>query len=815
MPSARDIPPFTLRLSCTLLCLAGLATLPPPLHAAETPPAREAAARSFDIAPGPLSEVLARYAASAGVALSFDAASLRNIQSPGLKGNYTVQRGFDRLLAGSGMAAVPRGQGDYALKAVPRISGDAKESQLATVVVAADQLGTTTEGTGSYTARSTSTATGLALSPRETPQSVSIITRQRIEDQALVSVVETLRNAPGVAYKSADRGRGNATVRGFSLNNYQLDGVPTIMDANMDIDSASTVIYDRVEVVRGATGLRSGAGDPAAAINLVRKHADSKVFTGTLALEAGSWNRHGVTADLAMPLNADGSVRARVVASYRDQDGFVDFEQTRTTVFYGIVDADLGERTRLSLGFSDQRDDRKGTYWGGLPIWHADGTRTNWDRSKTTAAKWHVWDDHSQSVFASLEHGFDNGWQIQANAQYLRAKEVTNLLWFGGRPDRATGLGMSAWPYYYEGDPKQYQFNVQASGPFDLFGRTHELTFGTLYSRGKSGWYSADQIGGPAPVGDFNRWDGNYPAPSYGPTSLGRWQNETQSALYGAARLNLSDPLKLIVGTRITRFDRDITAMWGSPPYSMRESAVFTPYLGMLYDINTYLTTYAGYTSIFSPQSLRDRSGGYLDPLEGRSYEAGLKSELFDGTLNASASVFRIQQENYGVLDGGALVPGTADPAYRAEKGVKTEGYELEVTGKILPRWDASLSWTSFIARNRDGSRVATRYPRQMFKLFTKYELTGALSGLSLGGSVEWQDDMPDYRANPVTGLRENVGQSAFAIVGLMASYRISKPLSVQANVYNAFDKKYYEGSWGTFTYGEPRRLSVSMKYTF
>lgn len=797
----------------TPLALAAALALPSLVFIVSPAHAQTSTAMPIYLPAQSLGAALNELARQAGLQLMVHPDLVADKQAPAVSGSLTPRQALDRVLAGSGLTADIQGA-EVIIRRMP-----AAESGVTTLVemkVTAQGMDDgTTEGTGSYTTRSMGTATGLVLSPRETPQSVSVITHQRIEDQRLVSVAEALRNAPGVSYKAIDRGRGGTTVRGFSLTNFQIDGVPTILDANMDIDNASIAIYDRIEVVHGATGLRSGAGDPGATINLVRKHANSKVFTGNLMLEAGSWNRYGATADLTAPLNTDGSVRARVVANYRDQDGFIDFEQTRTTVFYGIVDADLGNRTRLSLGFSDQRNERKGTYWGGLPVWYADGTRTEWDRSKTTAAKWHRWDDHLQSVFASLDHYFESGWSIQVNAQYLRAKEVTNLLWFGGLPDRTTGLGMSAWPYYYRGKPRQHQINVQAGGPFELFGRTHELMVGAVYMHGKSGWDSADQIGDPAPVGDFNHWDGSYPEPAYGPTYVGRGQTETQSAAYAAARLNLSDPLKLIVGTRVTRFDRDITAMWGAPPYEMRESAVFTPYLGVLYDLSTHLTAYAGYTSIFSPQNLRDRNGGYLNPLEGQSYEAGLKSEFFDGNLYASASVFRIQQENFGVLDGGTLVPGTTERAYRAEKGVKSEGYELEVTGRILPRWDVSLSWTQFSAKNREGERVAFRYPSRMLKLFTKYDLSGALNGLSIGGNVEWQNDMPDWRANPATGLQENVGQSAFATVGLMARYQLNKSLSVQANIYNLFDKQYYEGSWGTFTYGEPRRILANLTYRF
>ena len=124
------------------------------------------------------------------------------------------------------------------------------------------------------------------------------------------------------------------------------------------------------------------------------------------------------------------------------------------------------------------------------------------------------------------------------------------------------------------------------------------------------------------------------------------------------------------------------------------------------------------------------------------------------------------------------------------------------------------MSYTYAAARNRDGARVNTRVPTRMFQLVTKYQLTGALKGLSIGGGVDWKNDMPFFLANPVSGVMEDIGQSGHALVNLMARYQIKKALAVQANIYNLFDKKYYESSWsGGITYGEPRRVLLTMDY--
>lgn len=796
------------------LALLGLSLLGPVPYALSADALAAVERRAYRIPPGPLADTLNRFAAAAGVSLTFDPRDVPATRSPGLEGSHTVEEGFAILLRDSGLALQARpGSGSYTVVPLP---SDA--TLLPAVKIQADtETRGTSEGTGAYTTAVTRTATGLSLAPRETPQSVSVITRERIDDQQMKTVADALRSTPGVSLKAMDRGRNELSARGFSVNNFQIDGLP-VTSGNVGIETTSTVIYDRVEVVRGATGLLSGAGDPSASVNLVRKHADSRSFTSAVSAQLGSWDRRTLTADLTTPLNASGSVRARVAGSYSRQDAFIDLEDTRNTTFYAVVDADLGERTRLSVGASDQRDDRRGVYWGGLPYFFSDGTRTDWHRGKTTAARWHRWDTEEQTLFAALEHAFDNRWTIRAQANHYRQDEHSNLLWFWGLPDRTTGEGMSLYPYLYVTEPRQDQLNAMATGPFTLFGREHELTAGFMHSRVKGGWdnggvplNAADYENG---AGNFYTWDGSFVAPVWDAPYVASRSTVTQTAFYAAARLQLADPLKLIAGSRVSRYRQENEqAAWTAEPYELRENGVLTPYVGVLYDIGHHLTAYASFTTIFNPQSARDRNGRYLDPLEGDSYEAGLKAAFFDDQLDASLAVFRIEQDNFAVEDPGFFIPGTNTTASRAAKGVEAEGYELEVVGQLQPGWDLSLGWTSYSARDAQDAHVAIVHPRRMLKLFTKVELPGALSGLSVGGGVDWQGYVPERRANPVTGASEKIGQSDFAVVDLMARYQISGPLSLQLNLYNALDKTYREGSWGTFTYGEPRRVLLSLDY--
>src|SRR5687767_9764331 len=242
------------------------------------------------------------------------------------------------------------------------------ETTLPAVRVRATGDSDKTEGSGSYAPARSSTSTGLKLAPRDTPQSVSVITREQINDQGLRTVGDALSNSPGVSVKAVDRGRNTLVVRGFDVNNFQFDGIP-FTTGNVGLEELSTAIYDRVEVVRGATGLLSGFGDPSAAVNLVRKRADSKTFTGSASVELGSWKHRAGTVDLSTPLNADGSLRARVVGHAYSQDAFIDLEHSRGTVLFATLEADFGPNTRLTLGASDQRDERRGVLWFPLPLW--------------------------------------------------------------------------------------------------------------------------------------------------------------------------------------------------------------------------------------------------------------------------------------------------------------------------------------------------------------------------------------------------------------------------------------------------------------
>ncbi|MGE8704785.1 MAG: ferric-rhodotorulic acid/ferric-coprogen receptor FhuE [Achromobacter sp.] len=693
---------------------------------------------------------------------------------------------------------------------------DASVSTLPSVQVVGDNANpNTTEGTGSYTPRSTAASTGLSLSLRETPQSVTVMTRQRMDDEDMRSLADVMGSTPGISVQNFDSERYTFNSRGFSISNYMYDGVPTSFDVGYAAGESSVdpIIYDRVEVVRGATGLMTGAGNPSASINLVRKHADSREFKADLSAGVGNWDTYRVTADLSTPLNAEGTVRGRIVSAYQDNRSFLDYYQNKKKVFYGVVDADLTSRTTLSVGYNYQDNEPQGSSWGGFPLWYADGGRTDWRRSLNTGARWSSWGSTTQGAFASLEHRFDNDWRVQAVGSYSKNEMDGKLLYLYGWPDRETGLGMGASPAWYLGDRKQNALDLKANGPFTLFGRRHEAVVGASFNRQKGDFNYRSAINA-AGVGNFLEWNGSYPEPDWNDSTIANRYTTTQTGWYGALRLNLADPLKLIVGGRYSTWKTNSIGFGGEGRTEFDKNA-FTPYAGLLYDINDTYTAYVSYTSIFNPQTYQDRNGNWLDPLEGKSYEAGIKGEWLEGRLNASAAVFQIDQDNVAQADPGQMVPGTTNQAYTAAQGTRSRGFDLEVSGEVTPGWNVAAGWSHWTASDGEGNAIQTDQPRSLVRVFTTYQLPGDWNRLTVGGGVNWQSHVYTIASGP--NGDERVGQGSYAITNLMARYRFNRSLSAQVNVNNVFDRKYYSqiGFYSQGAWAAGRSAMLTMRYQY
>ncbi|WP_102795161.1 TonB-dependent siderophore receptor [Bowmanella denitrificans] len=668
---------------------------------------------------------------------------------------------------------------------------------------------------GSYTvAEVIDTATGLGLTLRETPQSVSVITLQRIQDQALDTITDTVINAVGVASKEIDNVRNTLQARGFDISNYQIDGVP--LSWSLAGDSGETIadvaIYERVEFVRGATGLLTGAGDPSASINLVRKHANAVDFSGYVNAAIGSRNNRELSTDLASGLNQSGTLRGRLVAKYEEGDGHEDRFETQSSVLYGVIEGDLTSNTLVRLGASYQNNDPTSPTWGALPSFFSDGTATDWHRSVSTSADWTKWETTNTNLFANVHHLLSNGWELVANYNRLKYEQDTKLVYISGVLEKDSGAGLTTWSYKSSGESIQDSFDIQLKGQYGLLGQTHDFVLGYLYSEQDADTYSFDVLPGAiAPIDNFYEWDGSFAEPQWGTTpSVAQAMDTEQKGLYGATRLSVSDNFKLIAGARLASWQR--TGVSYGTATDFGNDDVLIPYAGALYDITDQHRLYTSYTEIFQPQNLQDKNGEFLKEVEGKSYEIGLKSSFLADALNTTVALFRIEQDNLGQVDPGQFIHG--DPtkqAYVAAQGVTSKGFELEMVGRPLAGWNIHAGYSQFDAEDAAGADVNTDHPRKQLKLFTTYQFVDSLPQLTVGGGANWQDKT--YSINGPVELR----QGAYTLVNLMAKYQLLDSTYLQLNVDNLLDETYYSqiGFFSQYRYGAPRSVNLSLHHSF
>ena len=238
----------------------------------------------------------------------------------------------------------------------------------------------------------------------------------------------------------------------------------------------------------------------------------------------------------------------------------------------------------------------------------------------------------------------------------------------------------------------------------------------------------------------------------------------------------------------------------------------------MIYDINQNYSAYASYTSIFQPQDQRDFNNNYLDPIKGNSTEIGLKSSWFDNRLNGSLALFDIKQDNLAQAVGQIQRPnGTLETYYKAAKGAESKGFELEVSGQVTPNWNVTAGYSQYKATDVNDADINTQLPRKLIQTYTSYQLPGKWSDLSIGGGINWQSDTYVIASNAPTGANPRIEQGSYALVNLMAKYKINKDFSAQLNVNNVFDKGYYGvfPAYGQITQGAPRNATLTLRYQF
>lgn len=639
----------------------------------------------------------------------------------------------------------------------------------------------------------------------EIPQSVSVVTAQQIEDRNLFTIGEAVQTVAGVTVMPFDGTNPDYRARGFVLD-YAYDGVPSTFSSG--VPEFDLVIYERLEVQRGPTGLFRGSGSPGGTINLIRKRGLER-FAASTALSGGSWRNYRGEFDIGGPVDPEGRLRVRAVGALHDRDFFQDKSHTRKITAYAAADYDLTPTTTIGASISYQ-DTKAETPMSGQPAF-TDQRFLGFPRSFQHLPDWNLFTETTVEYAGEAKQSIGD-WSLVVRALHRdipRAWEDAFI-----RP--GTGVDPATLTAEYvnrrsQGENGKTAVDAYATGPFTLFGREHELAIGYSWDRRTTSFLARTQT----PVGRYSILNPDaIPIPPMIFTS-GSETDLRQSGVHGQLRLHPFEGFTLVLGGRFSDYTNKSRAIPPSAPTRFttgaRARGQFTPSVGGVLHLTDNVTLYGSYADIFNPQTALRADGSVLDPRVGGQYEAGLKGRFLGGKLNASAAVFRTKDKNRALAD-------TANPGFFVQAGVvKIEGFEAEVTGSPTPGMDLVASYTNVKTEYEVGTAAQTGAifdiftPRHQYKLYARYEpavLGGAFASVSLNGQS-------GVVGGGVAGIRE---QAAFAVAGAQIGWRFSQGLRAFASVNNLFDKRYYQrvGSINTYNfYGEPRNVLLTLRASY
>ncbi|MEW9001192.1 MAG: Fe(3+)-pyochelin receptor FptA [Pseudomonas aeruginosa] len=647
------------------------------------------------------------------------------------------------------------------------------------------------------------------LKPRELPQSASVIDHERLEQQNLFSLDEAMQQATGVTVQPFQLLTTAYYVRGFKVDSFELDGVPALL-GNTASSPQDMAIYERVEILRGSNGLLHGTGNPAATVNLVRKRPQRE-FAASTTLSAGRWDRYRAEVDVGGPLSASGNVRGRAVAAYEDRDYFYDVADQGTRLLYGVTEFDLSPDTLLTVGAQYQHIDSI-TNMAGVPM-VKDGSNLGLSRDTYLDVDWDRFKWDTYRAFGSLEQQLGGGWKGKVSAEYQEADSRLRYAGSFGAIDPQTGDGGQLMGAAYKFKSIQRSLDANLNGPVRLFGLTHELLGGVTYAQGETRQDTARFLNLPNTPVNVYRWDPHgVPRPQIGQYTSPGTTTTTQKGLYALGRIKLAEPLTLVVGGRESWWDQD------TPATRFKPGRQFTPYGGLIWDFARDWSWYVSYAEVYQPQADRQTwNSEPLSPVEGKTYETGIKGELADGRLNLSLAAFRIDLENNPQEDPDHPGPPN-NPFYISGGKVRSQGFELEGTGYLTPYWSLSAGYTytstEYLkdSQNDSGTRYSTFTPRHLLRLWSNYDLPWQDRRWSVGGGLQAQSDYSvDYRG-------VSMRQGGYALVNMRLGYKIDEHWTAAVNVNNLFDRTYYQSlsnpNWNN-RYGEPRSFNVSLRGAF
>jgi len=652
-----------------------------------------------------------------------------------------------------------------------------------------------------YHATRSASATRTDTSIHETPQSISVVSKDVVEDIGATRLQDALDYAGGVGRANNFGGQGltTFTVRGFTTGEFYRNGFP-INRGYPNMPDANTI--ERLEVLRGPATMLYGRGDPGGTFNVVSKQPLAEP-TVTLGSQLDDQGMQRATLDASGPLDEQGRLAYRLNVVGEGGETFRDHVETER---YGVTPVITWQAT----------DDTKVIFEGDFmrnnhPL---DRGLTRFTNQKGTASRDTFWGDkdvgklHNDNNMAQLrfEHLLNDNWTLGGGFQWLdgtlqgNAIEANSLAADGHTLNRNFNYRKLEWT------DKDAQLNL--TGHFSTGAFDHTLLTGVEFE--DYDYKSIIQRSSAAYTSDiFNPVYGK-PRPALTSTPTHDKENLKTYSVFIQDQVALTERLKVLAGARFERFEHEYeTYVAGGKNWKASDNSV-TPRVGAIYDLTDTLAIYADAARSFKPNTGASSGGVGFEPEKGKSYEMGIKWEGLDRQLSVDAAIYQIDKKN-------VLTTDPLDPNSKVAAGqVRSRGFDLNVAGNLTPEWrviggyayvDAEVTKDNTI---RVGSRLAN-IPRNSFSLLNVYEFQdGSLKGLGLGAGAKYVDERVGQTSNTPFSM------DAYTVVDLLSYYKVNDKVRLNLDVKNLFNRDFEEGAFGNFyAYpGEPRTVQVGIAYT-
>lgn len=667
-----------------------------------------------------------------------------------------------------------------------------------------------------YVARRSATATKTDTPIVETPQSITVVTRDQMDDQGAQSVSQALRYSASVLGETRlSMGRFDSVfIRGFGgsggtagfVNN--LDGLRLQRGYNFLVPTIEPWGLERVEVIRGPASVVFGQVKPGGIVNMVSKRPRD-VAHGEVQVQFGSFERKQLAFDIGGPVTADKTVLYRIVGLGRDAQTQVDFTKEERVYIAPSLTFQPNAATSLTILTSFQRDPEAGFY-GFIPaVGTALPNRNGKIRSSFFPGEpgYEGYSRNHLTAGYEFEHRFNDVFSFRQNVRYsdLESRFRTVAAASLGADQRTLTRRVTT------SNEKARTFGIDNQLQADF--RTGPLTHKVLV--GVDG-YLADSTAYTGAGGTVQTLDAFQPVygrtPFIVPALPGTKNEATQYGVYIQDQIKL-DRLSLVVGGR---FDRAIsrTRNLTNAALTKQDDTANTGRVALIYNFDNGFAPYASYSTSFEPQTGASFAGTPFKPTEGEQYEAGFKYQPPGYNAFLQAAVYQLTQTNVPTTD-------PNNPGFQIQTGeVRARGVEVEARAAVFDNLDlvAAYAYTDAEVTKSNGADLGKRptvVPRHMASLWAHYTFrTGLFAGLGLGAGVRYVGKGAGDAANSFFTDDYTLVDAAISY-DLGAANAAMKGWKVQVNAQNLFDKEYVAGCYGTVqcSFGLRRTVLATLSY--